>query len=343
MRAFLFLGTDSRRTAVASSFASLCAKEYKTVIISTGSLPHNLPPRLHAVEINYSLLAEELKDWRGILGYTEKLYKREMELSLAKEMLHLGLRELSGWVKVSECEDEFDVCIYDAPLSDQILGLVAITSATDWYMRKYFKRVRRLVRVARGFAQVPIFSWLFSIPTPPDQFFAGLETLHKKIRRTKEIITEGSARILIGEKSEVKEARKAVTFLSLFGIRTDQIISFTRDGEVRDSFSPIPISYLEDSSSTAIAKIYKKDPARILFRDRVMDVRTERNVLEVALGYKPRGKPKIRREGDELIVKIGRQTKILHIPYIFISSVPSGCEVKGKKLLIKFEISHPLR
>jgi arsenite-transporting ATPase len=281
VRVILFTGKGGvGKTSVAAGTAVQCARAgYRTVVMSTDpahslgdsfdvELGSDLVPiakNLWAHEV--SSLHEMQRHWRKLHEYAVEVFSTQgLDEVVAEEVANPpGMDEIASlmWIKHYAQRDEHDVLIVDCAPTGETLQLLTFPDAAKWWLDKIYPWERRAMRVAR-----PVLQPLMGIPLPSDEIFASLKDLLLDLGGMRKVLTDPAittVRIVLNlEKMVVKEAKRAFSYLSLFGYITDAVIvNRVLPGEVQDelfkkwqqihrryqaeveqSFSGIPILYV---------------------------------------------------------------------------------------------------
>ena len=125
-------------------------------------------------------------------------------------------------VRAQARSGEWDVLVVDCAPTAETLRLLALPEALGWYMDRVLPVERRVVKALK-----PVLSRAAGVPMPGDSFFDGIERLHAELDDVRALLTgpEASVRLVLTPESVVlAEARRAYTFLSLFGYGVDAAI-----------------------------------------------------------------------------------------------------------------------
>src|SRR5450759_2185153 len=193
------------------------------------------------------------------------------------------------WIKHYAQRDEHDVLIVDCAPTGETLQLLTFPDAAKWWLDKIYPWERRAMRVAR-----PVLQPLMGIPLPSDEVFASLKDLLLDLGGMRKVLTDPAVttvRIVLNlEKMVVKEAKRAFSYLSLFGYVTDavivnrllppevhdelfkkwQLIHKRYEAEVEQSFAGIPILTCPSSTRRSWARrcscAWRRRPTGIVTR-----------------------------------------------------------------------------
>src|SRR5205823_9714118 len=146
---------------------------------------------------------------------------------------------------------------------------------------------RKAMKLAR-----PLLQSMIDIPLPSDEVYASVKDLLLDLEGMKKILTDSdvtSVRLVLNlEKMVVKEAKRAFTYLSLFGYVTDavvvnrllpdglqdelfrkwQAIHQRYAGEVEQSFAPLPIFNVPLFDEEVVGERMLLRMARAVYDDR---------------------------------------------------------------------------
>src|SRR4030081_1697375 len=241
MRVILFTGKGGvGKTSVAAATAVQCARAgYRTIVMSTDpahslgdSFDVELGPDLTQISDNLwahevSSLHEMQRHWVKLLEYAVEVFAtRGLAEVVADEVANPpGMDEVASlmWIKHYAQRAEHDVLIVDCAPTGETLQLLTFPDAAKWWLDKIYPWERRAMRIAR-----PVLQPMMGIPLPSDEVYASLKDLLLDLGGMRKVLTDPSmttVRIVLNlEKMVVKEAKRAYTYLSLFGYITDAVI-----------------------------------------------------------------------------------------------------------------------
>ena len=239
---------------------------------------------------------------------------------------------------------EWDVLVVDCAPTAETLRLLALPEALGWYMTRVLPLERRVVKALK-----PVLTRAAGVPMPEDSVFDAIERLHAELDDVRAVLTgpETSVRLVLTPESVVlAEARRAYTFLTLFGYsrrrgdrepglpRRAAPTSGVRPGSRRRSASwPTPPT--RSPASTCCTSVYRAaepvgreellDLARAVYGDTdpLAAARPDRRWRSVA--GRRRGAPlplplaaqddvRLARKGDELVVSVASYRRLLTLP-----------------------------
>src|SRR3979490_2642199 len=278
MRVILFTGKGGvGKTSVAAATAVQCARAgYRTVIMSTDpahslgdSFDVELGPDLtpisdHLWAHEVSSLHEMQRHWAKLHEYAAEVFATQgLDEVVAEEVANPpGMDEVASlmWIKHYAERDEHDVIVVDCAPTGETLQLLMFPDAARWWLDKIYPWERKAMKLAR-----PVLQPLMNVPLPSDEVFASIKDLLLDIEGMKKVLVDpkvSSVRLVLNlEKMVIKEAKRAFTYLSLFGYVTDAVVVnrtlpdglqdelFRKwhsihqrySGEVEQSFQPLPI------------------------------------------------------------------------------------------------------
>ncbi len=237
MRIILYLGKGGvGKTTVAAASALRSAElGYRTLVVSTDiahsladSLdipltgePTEIAPNLYAQEIN--VLDEVHQHWGKMQGYMGNLLRRQgMSKAVAEEMAIIpGMEEVVSLLHINKQAEEgqFDRVIVDAAPTGETIRLLTVPESFQWYVTRITGWGDATLRMAGG---------LLRRLMPEKDPLTGLNNLVEGVRELQKVLTNPqvtSYRVVLNpEKMVLKEAARAVTYLSLFGYPVDAVV-----------------------------------------------------------------------------------------------------------------------
>jgi arsenite-transporting ATPase len=385
VRVILFTGKGGvGKTSVAAATAVRCAKAgYKTVVMSTdaahslgdsfdielGTETTKVADNLWAHEV--SSLHEMERTWSKLHEYAAEVFATQgLDEVIADEVANPpGMDEVASlmWIKHYAQRAQHDVLIVDCAPTGETLQLLTFPDAAKWWLDKIYPWQRRAMRVAR-----PVLQPLMKMPLPSDDIYASLKDLLVDLGGMRKLLTDSettTVRIVINlEKMVVKEAKRAYTYLSLFGYVTDAVIvnrllpgdlhdelfqKWQRihkryQAEVEQSFAGIPIFNVplfdrevvgeKMLSLMAKATYGDQDPAQ-----RFVDGSTQRidkdgadYVLTIKVPFVDRSAVDLSRHNGELYVTVGNYRREISLPRVLARREASGASINDGKLQVRF-------
>ena len=237
MRILLYLGKGGvGKTTTAAATALRCARMgFRTLVVSTDiahsladsldrplqSVPTEITANLFAQEIN--VLDEVRKNWGTLQGYMGKVLRKQgMSKTVAEEMAIIpGMEEIFSLLHIYRhaASREFDRVIVDAAPTGETMRLLAMPESFQWYVERFFGWGETAMRLTGG---------LLGRLMPEQDVLAGLPKLVDDVKALQQVLSDPqttSYRVVINpEKMVIKEAARAVTYLSLFECPVDAVV-----------------------------------------------------------------------------------------------------------------------
>ena len=237
MRILLYLGKGGvGKTTTAAATALRCAQMgFRTLVVSTDiahsladsldrplqSVPTEITANLFAQEIN--VLDEVRKNWGTLQGYMGKILRKQgMNKTVAEEMAIIpGMEEIFSLLHIYRhaASREFDRVIVDAAPTGETMRLLAMPESFQWYVERFFGWGETAMRLTGG---------LLGRLMPEQDVLAGLPKLVDDVKALQQVLSDPqttSYRVVINpEKMVIKEAARAVTYLSLFECPVDAVV-----------------------------------------------------------------------------------------------------------------------
>ena len=385
MRIILFTGKGGvGKTSVAAATAVRCARDgYRTVVMSTDpahsladSFDIELGTDLSAIEPN--LWAHEVSSLHEMQRHWEKLHEYAVEVFatqgldevIADEVANPpGMDEIASlmWIKHYAQRAEHDVLIVDCAPTGETLQLLTFPDAAKWWLDKIYPWERRAMRVAR-----PMLQPMMGIPLPSDEVFASLKDLLLDLGGMRKVLTDPrttSVRIVLNlEKMVVKEAKRAFSYLSLFGYATDAVIvnrilpdelhdelfkKWQRihkryEIEVEQSFAGIPIFNVPLFDREVVGVKMLERMAKALYGDRDPSHRFVNSspqridkdgtdyVLSLKVPFVDRSSVDLSRHNGELHVTVGNYRREISLPRVLSKRDTAGATIQDGELRVRF-------
>jgi arsenite/tail-anchored protein-transporting ATPase len=385
VRVILFTGKGGvGKTSVAAATAMACAKAgYRTVVMSTdpahslgdsfeAELGTNITPlatNLWAHEV--SSLHEIQRHWAKLHDYAVTMFASQgLDEIVAEEMANPpGMDEAASlmWLKHYVRQGEHDVIIVDCAPTGETLQLLSFPDAAGWWLDKIYPWQRRAMKIAR-----PVLQPMMNMPLPSDEIFASLKDLLLDLDGMRKILTDPqvtSARIVLNlEKMVVEEAKRAYTYLSLFGYVTDAVVVNRRlvgeqeglfkkwqtihkryEGEVEEAFSGIPIFNVplfdaEVVGEKMLLRMAKatygdKDPSAhfLTGNPQRIDKEGEDYILALKVPFVDKTEVSLTRRNDSLYVSVGNYRREVALPKVLAKRETGGASILEGELRVRFK------
>jgi len=385
VRVVLFTGKGGvGKTSVAAATAVRCAAAgYRTLVMSTDpahSLGDSFDIELgtEATSVGKNLWAHEVSSLHEMQRHWAKLHEYAVEVFstqgldevLADEVANPpGMDEVASlmWIKHYAQRGEHDVLIVDCAPTGETLQLLTFPDAAKWWLDKIYPWSRRAMRVAR-----PVLQPMMHMPLPSDEVYASLKDLLMDLDGMRKVLTDPeitTVRIVLNlEKMVVKEAKRAYTYLSLFGYVTDAVIvnrllpgelhdelfqkwqriHHRYQREVEESFAGIPIFNvpLFDQevvgeamlARMAMAVYGDEDPAQRFATSNPQRIDKEGTdyVLSLKVPFVEKSAIDLSRHNGDLYVTIGNYRREITLPRVLERRETAGASIQDGELRVRF-------
>jgi len=369
---------------VAAATAVRCAASgYRTVVMSTDpahSLGDSFDLELgaDATKVGDNLWAHEVSSLHEMQRHWAKLHEYAVEVFstqgldevLADEVANPpGMDEVASlmWIKHYAQRAEHDVLIVDCAPTGETLQLLTFPDAAKWWLDKIYPWSRRAMRVAR-----PVLQPMMHMPLPSDEVYASLKDLLMDLDGMRKVLTDPeitTVRIVLNlEKMVVKEAKRAYTYLSLFGYVTDAVIvnrllpgnlhdelfqkwqriHHRYQREVEESFAGIPIfnvplfdqEVVGEAMLSRMAKaVYgDEDPARrfATSNPQRIDKDGADYVLSLKVPFVEKSAVDLSRHNGDLYVTVGNYRREITLPRVLARRETAGASIEDGELRVRF-------
>jgi arsenite-transporting ATPase len=313
--------------------------------------------------------------WKSISGFWSRIF-RDVNLSevLADDLAILpGMEETAVLLTLAEYHraGAYDVAIVDCAPTAEALRFLSVPKTVDWYVRKIFGLQRTASKLLR-----PVQKYGAKVPVPDDQYFDEVKALNDELAGVDELLTDPaitSVRIVtLPEKIVLQETRRALLYLSLYGLNVDlcilnRVLNDAADGEffakwrktqskyileAEHSFAPIPIVSVPFQETepigverlTGIAdSLYgRRNPVDRLHAGRPfrMKKRDGRLVVEIDVPFARKPDVHVSRNGEELNVRIGDHVRRVPLPVRYATNGECVAELDADVLTITVSPTH---
>ena len=387
MRILMYTGKGGvGKTSVSAATALRTADlGYRTVVLSTdpahsladsfdtriGNEPTQLAPNLWGQEID--LLHQMEKHWGKVQEYLSAIFVwRGMNDLVAEETSVLpGMEELASLMQINALAqmDAYDVIVVDCAPTGATLQLLAFPDMARWYLDKIIPFERAVMKMAG-----PMIKRMADFPLPDEDLFASVEELVGQLEGMSALLsnpeTTSMRLVLNPEKMVVKEAQRALTYLSLYGYTTDMVVCnrmipqtvtdgyFTNWKEIQakyhqfveEAFTPLPILDVPwfDDEVVGMAMLRRmgealyhgQDPTDVLFRGQQQEVSKSNGYyqLRLALPFVEKSDIKLTRSmHDELVVHIGNWKRNIALPRVLSGLPVQGARYEDQHLVVSFK------
>jgi arsenite-transporting ATPase len=339
--------------------------------------PAEVVPGLWAVQIDTQVRFEAA--WRDVQSFlTDILARGGVDPVTADELTVLpGVDEVLALLAVRELAltGAWDALVLDCAPTAETLRLLALPEALSWYLRKVFPAQRRIVRGMR-----PIAALLgHGEAIPPDGLFEALLRLNDELAGVRELLADPgvtSVRLVLTPESVVTaEARRTFTALALYGYRVDLVVAnrvFPAGGDdwlrgwakaqqaqltaIRESFAGVPVHELAFRRAEPVGEAALREVAVDLYGElpganpapnaaarELLRVEPDGTdfVLRMALPLAEKGSVNAVRAGDDLVVTVGGNRRVLTLPNALRRCVVLDGDVDRGELRVRFRPAAP--
>ncbi|WP_439936376.1 ArsA family ATPase [Nocardia sp. N13] len=384
MRILLFTGKGGvgKSTLAAATACASAAAGHRTLVLSTDAAhsladaldvpatgePSEAAPNLWVQHVNAQERFE--RSWADIQGYLLSVLDVAGVDPVAAEELTVipGAEEVLALLEVraQAQSGEWDVLVVDCAPTAETLRLLALPEALGWYMTRVLPVERRVVKALK-----PVLTRAAGVPMPGDSVFDAIERLHAELDDVRAVLTgpETSVRLVLTPESVVlAEARRAYTFLTLFGYTVDAAIVnrvFPDGGadpwrttwveaqarvleDAADSFAGLDLWTSVYRASEPVGREELLDLARQVYGDTdplasgpahpAMSVRSTAGgrVLSLPLPLAAQDDVRLARKGDELVVSVASYRRLLTLPSGLARHRVAGARVHDGQLQVRF-------
>jgi len=385
-RILLFTGKGGvGKTTCAAATALQAARDGKKTLVLSSDPAHSLADALdqdlgpEPTEIVDDLYAQEVDLYYSMKKYWGNM--RELMLTVfrwqgvdqiaAEELAALpGMNEGSVllWLEQAVRENDYDLIIVDSAPTGETLTLLTLPQVTQWWLAKAFpfqkfafKSVGFGVRKTTGI--------------PLDKGYEELEAIFEKLETIRDILAHRpttSIRLVMNpEKMVIQEARRAYTYLQLYGYGVDSVVvnrvlpeeeipegslfsnylTSQRDylEQIQQSFHPLPILQVphlgeEVFGTERLARIAEsmyedRDPTDVLYDEPTFEVREEDDayLIDVRLPFADEEDVDVRHFGDQLVVQVANQRRNYILPNFLSYYALQSSSLRDGWLHVRFE------
>jgi len=240
-RTLLFTGKGGvgKTTTAAATALELASRGHRVVVTSAdpahsladafgvdlGDEPTEVAPRCHGQQVN--ALERMESSWAEIRTWLMEVFNWAGLSAVEAEELAVfpGFEELVALLEVDRLATcaEYDVVVVDCAPTAESVRLLSLPDILDWYMRRLFPASRRLTRLVG-----PVLSRVSDVPVAPSEVFDTAERFHRQLARVRDLLTDPTATsvrmVVTPERMVLAEARRTLTYLSLFGHHVDAVV-----------------------------------------------------------------------------------------------------------------------
>ncbi|MFB6278508.1 MAG: ArsA family ATPase [Salinibacter sp.] len=384
-RILLFTGKGGTgKTTCAAATAQRAAREgHKTLVLSSDpahnladALDHELGPE--AQEVSDGLFAQEVdlyysmkKHWGNMRDLMLTVFRWQgVDQIAAEELAALpGMNEGSVllWLEEALREADYDLIVVDSAPTGETLTLLSLPQVTQWWLANAFPFQKMAVK-SLGFGVRK------TTGIPLDKGYEELEAIFEKLERVQTVLATPSTTsirlVMNPEKMVIEEARRAYTYLQLYGYGVDSVIvnrvlpedqvpdnSFFEGyvqsqraylAEIEQSFQPLPILQVphlgeEVFGAERLARIGEtmyadRSPVDVFYDASTFEVREDGDayVLELRLSFAAPEDLDVHQLGDQLVVQVANQRSNYILPNFLNYYTMTEATLQDEWLRVRF-------
>ncbi len=361
MRILLFTGKGGvGKTTVAAATALRCARMgHRTLVLSTDPahslsdcLDRELGPEPTPVADN--LWGQELDLYYSMKKYwgnMRELMRAVFRLTgagdvMAEELSALpGMEEASAflWIEQYYRQEDYDVIVIDSAPTGETLTLLTLPQVTSWWVTKALPLQKLAIKGVGGAVRR-------TTGVPLDKGYEELTRLFEKLESIRAVFADPgvtSIRLVCNpERMVIQEAKRAYTYLQLYGYNVDAVVvnrilpemddpgPFRRYleaqtgylEEIHESFQPLPIMEvphqggevfgLDLLEGIADAMYHQDDPTIVYHEESPLEFE-ERDggyTVRLRVPFLEGQAFELHKYGDQLVVDLGNRRQHLFLP-----------------------------
>jgi arsenite-transporting ATPase len=270
--------------------------------------------------------------------------------AIADEMAVLpGLEELLVLARLSELVSaDFDLCVADFAPTASSLRYLSFPSLVGGTLGKWIEWDHRFARLLR-----PLQGRYMRVPVPEERVYETVSRLASRIGTLQDLLSDaqctGVRLVMVPESVVLAETRRAVTYLSLFGLSTDAVVAnrVLPDGadigylggwaqvqervleQARADFAGLPVLTVRWQSHEVLGldalrhlatELYGgEDPGLLHRTEPPLTFRSEDNqmVLSISLPHAAQTHMDLRHREGELLLTVGAWRRTIALPDSF--------------------------
>ncbi len=361
-RVLLFTGKGGvGKTTCAAATALLAAQTGRRTLVLSSDPAHSLADALdrplgpEPEEVAPNLFAQEIdlyysmrKYWGNMRALMLTVFRWQGIDRVASEELAAlpGMNEGSVllWLEQFYASGDYDLIVVDSAPTGETLTLLTLPQATQWWLSKAFPFQKTAVKTLG-------FGVRKTTGIPLDKGYDELEKIFGKLETIQAVLADPkktSVRLVMNpEKMVIQEARRAYTYLQLYGYGVDGVVvnrilpeeemgtalekyvaaQKRYLGEIKNSFAPLPILRVGHLGEEAFGldllekigeRMYAggRDPAAVFYDEPTYRVEEEGAgyAIRIRLPFAEAEDVEARQFGDELVVQVGGQRRNYALP-----------------------------
>lgn len=381
-RLILYVGKGGvgKTTLAASTAVRAADLGLRTLVVSTdlahslgdvldvelGGEPRPIAPRLFAQEVN--VLEEVRRGWGKVQGHLADVLRQDGLSDVQADELAVvpGMEEVAALVQIERKSHtgEFDCIIVDAAPTGETIRLLSMPESFQWYAGRIQQWRGRLLRFAGP---------LLGKALPDLNIVDAMSQLADRVHRLRGSLTDSrlsSYRIVLTpERTVLKEAQRAETYLNLFEYPIDAVVInrvlapplagdpyldalLARQqhmiADIRDAFISLPQFQAPLTTDEPIGILALRSLAEQVFGDRdpthVLHVGPTQQIVRDGADYVLRipmpsvevSRLDLTKRGDELYVDLGNFRREISLPWTLAALEPGTARVRAGMLEIPF-------
>jgi len=340
-----------------------------------GPEPKNIAPNLDALEVD---IYDDLREnWENVrVHFAALLSSQGVDGLLADEIAVLpGMDELFSLVRIKRYykSQAYDVLIVDCAPTGETLRLLSLPETLSWAIKLFRNAEKFLVKpVLRPLSKVTPLGKMVA----PEEVYSTVDSMFSELEGLSSILGDtsvSSVRLVMNpEKMVIKESQRALTYLGMYGMMVDNVIvnrilPVDKDSgymnqwktiqqkhlhEIVDSFSPLPIRHVPFYPQEVVGlealqrmgnDIYgSEDVTEFMRQERPYEIRKLSNTeyeVRMNLPFADEGTLDLWHKGDELIVQVGSQRRIVTLPTAVAGMEAGQADFDGRWLIVPFTLA----
>ena len=329
-----------------------------------------------AVEIEPLLFAQEVDLYYSMKKYWANM--RELLLTVLKlqrvnRMTAEELAALPGmaegsvllWLEQIHREGAFDLVIVDTAPTGETLTLLTLPQVTQWWVTRAFPFQRTAIKAA-GYAIRK------TTGVPLDRAYNELNTLFDRLKAIQKTLMDAdtsSVRLVMNpERMVIEEARRAYSYLQLYGYPVDAVIvnrvlpeqgtgpafgGYLRAQaryleEIDSSFQPLPILRVPHGGEEVFGldalrrvgdQLYESDPTAVLYRGEPYRLTPDGGAyrLDLHLPFMEGEQATAQQFGDEVVIQLNNQRRNYSLPKFLAYYTLADSRMDGGWFRLRFD------
>lgn len=383
-RILLFTGKGGvgKTTCAAATALEAARRGHRTLVMSSdpahsladaldmqlGPEPTEVAPNLHAQEVD--LYYSMQKYWGNMRDLMLSVFKWQgVNRIAAEEMAALpGMGEASAllWLDRFHRSGEYDLIVLDSAPTGETLTLLTLPQVAQWWVSRAFPFQKTAAKTV-GFAVRK------TTGVPLDRGYEELDKLFGTLSQIQAVLQDPavtSTRLVMNpERMVIQEARRAYTYLQLYGYGVDGVVVnrvipedqaagvltkyvAAQSGylqEIEHSFSPLPVFRVPhvgeevfglDLLQSIGASLYgDRDPTAVFHSEPPyrLDTDGEAYVLALHLPFVESADVQAEQFSDELVVSVRNQRRHYGLPNFLAYYRLAQAELEGDWFRARFE------